>query len=434
MKKAFLLFVMVLAGILAVSSVVSALPLTINHVWVDGTEVYETSTNHIRALDKNEQIPIKVELEVDSNLTASLEDVQVEANIRGYDQKDLIDDITAAFTAQPGVTYDKNLDLTLPIRMDQDRYKLRIRIEDRDGESTEATYELEVEAQSHAIWIKDVILSPSDAVIAGRALLARVRVQNIGTQDETDGLRVTFAIPDLGISDTDYIDELDQEESTTSEDLYVRIPACVTEGLYTWYASVTYHDGDDTANVNGKILVQQGDVCPTSATQPEVTPVTIINVGAGSQGAVNGGAEVMYPITITNQEGAAKTYIISVDSGDWATFTVSPSNLLLLEKGETGTVFIKAKVNQNAPAGDNLFVVNVKKGAELIKQVSIKTTVVQATQKPVTQPTAGWDAVKKGLLIALIVLIIILIIIGLVIGFRKVRSDEETHEKGESYY
>ena len=433
MKKAFLLFVMLLLGILTVSAV-SALQVTLNHVWVDGTEVYESGTNSIRALDKNEQLPVKVEFTVDNNLTDSLHDVQVEAVIRGYDQSDLIQDITEAFTAQQGVTYDKNLDLKLPIRMDQDRYALRVRIEDRDGSTTEATYELEVESQSHAMWIKDVMLSPSDAVIAGRALLARVRVQNIGTQDETDGLKVTFAIPNLGISDANYIDHLDMEETTTSEDLYVRIPACVQEGLYNWFVTVTYHNGDETATVTGKIMVQQGDVCPTSTDQPaQSNPVTIISVGAGSQAVVNGGSEVMYPITITNQEGAAKTYLISVDSGDWATFTISPSNMLLLQKGETGTIFVHAQVSKNAPAGDNLFVVNVKKGAELIKQVSLKVNVVQTTQKP-TQTNDGWDAVKKGLLVALIVLIIILIIIGLVIGFRKVRSDEETGEKGESYY
>lgn len=433
MKKAFLLFVMLLLGILTVSSV-SALPIVINHVWVDGTEVYETGTNKIRALDRNQALPVKVELEVDTNLTSSIQDVQVEAVIRGYDQKDLIEDITDAFNAQSGVTYVKNLDLKLPIRMDQDRYKLRVRIEDRDGETTEATFELEIEADAHAVWIRDVVLSPSDSVVAGRALLARVRIKNVGNSDENDGIRITFAIPDLGVSDTDYIDELNEDESTTSEDLYVRIPSCVEQGLYSWYATVTFHDGDETETVTGKILVMDGDVCPTS-TQPEVTPTTIIAVGAASQTA-NGGSEVVYPITITNQEGAAKTYVVSVDSGDWATFTVSPSNLMLLQKGETGTVFVHAKVSQTAPAGDNLFVVNVKKGAELIKQVTLKANVVQ-TQKPVkpaTNDQFGWNAVKQGLLIALIVLIIILIIIGLIIGFKKVKSDDETNEKGESYY
>jgi hypothetical protein len=433
MKKAFLLFVMLLLAVLTVSSV-SALPVVINHVWVDGTEVYETGTNKIRSLDRNQALPVKVELEVDTNLTSSLKDVQVEAVIRGYDQKDLIEDITDAFDAQSGVTYVKNLDLKLPIRMDQDRYKLRVRIEDRDGETTEETFELEVEAASHSVWIRDVVLSPSDSVVAGRALLARVRVKNVGNSDENDGIRVTFAIPDLGVSDTDYIDELNEDESTTSEDLYVRIPACVTQGLYTWYASVTYQDGDETETVNGKILVMDGDVCPSS-TQPEVVPTTIIAVGSASQVA-NGGSEVVYPITITNQEGAAKTYVVSVDSGDWATFSVSPSNLMLLQKGETGTIFVHAKVSQTAPAGDNLFVVNIKKGAELIKQVTLKANVVQ-TSKPVVKPTNdqfGWDAVKQGLLIALIVLIIILIIIGLIIGFKKVKSDDETNEKGESYY
>ena len=50
MKKAYLiLFVLILFGVLTVSSV-SALPLTINKVWVDGTEVYKTSTNKIRAM------------------------------------------------------------------------------------------------------------------------------------------------------------------------------------------------------------------------------------------------------------------------------------------------------------------------------------------------------------------------------------------------
>ena len=38
------------------------------------------------------------------------------------------------------------------------------------------TYELEIEAESHAMWIRDLILNPETTVQSGRALLATVRV------------------------------------------------------------------------------------------------------------------------------------------------------------------------------------------------------------------------------------------------------------------
>ncbi len=432
MKKTYMfLFVVMLLGILAVSSV-SALSVTITDVWVDNVPLDPTSSNELEVMEKNQELNVKVRIKADSNLTHELEDLQIEAMIRGYDHKDIIGDITSAFDLSPGARRTERLDITLPIRLDPGIYKLRIFVFDADDSDVSETYEFEIVGDNHAIWIKDVIFSPADTVMAGRALLTTVRIKNVGNEDEDDGIRVTVAIPELGLSAADYLDELDEDESATSEELYMRIPACAREGEYTVLIAATFNEGDDTETVAKKIYIVKGESCEADA--PSVTPTTVISVGATQQGVVAGGADVIYPLTITNQEGTAKTYTFSVDSGDWATFRINPSNLILLNKGETATVYVYVTADEDAPVGDNLFVVNVKKGSELIKQITLKATVKEQTSDSDNTGTTGWNTVKKGLEVAVIVLVVLLVIIGLVIGFRKLKDDEDGEDKGESYY
>ena len=125
-----------------------------------------------------------------------------------------------------GVSYIKKLTLTLPERMTQNTYTLFVRVEDNSGTlaEKEGDFKLEVDAADHAIQIRDIILSPEDQVKAGRALLASVRVKNRGESTEED-LKVKVSIPELGVSASDYIDELDPEDGaddSTVIGLYIK--------------------------------------------------------------------------------------------------------------------------------------------------------------------------------------------------------------------
>ena len=93
------------------------------------------------------------------------------------------------------------------------------------------SYNFDVESVRHSLTIKDVVFSPETRVKAGRALLSTVRIKNTGDKDE-DSIKITVAIPELDLSASDYIEELDEGKSTTSEELYMRVPNCAEAGDY----------------------------------------------------------------------------------------------------------------------------------------------------------------------------------------------------------
>jgi hypothetical protein len=113
------------------ASFVSA-TITISEVELDDDTLSKVSTNFVRDVERGESFEIKVHL----ISTTAVDDVQVEAVIRGYDHKDLMEDITDVFDMKANVTYIKKLNLELRSRMDQERYRLRVRVEGRDGATT----------------------------------------------------------------------------------------------------------------------------------------------------------------------------------------------------------------------------------------------------------------------------------------------------------
>ena len=423
MKK--LLWIVLL--IVALSTAVSALQANIDEVEVEDTVLSASSTNQILGLEKNDEIDVKVQ--ITSTSAVDIEDAQIEVYLRGYDHDDLIEDISDVFDIKAGVTYSKKFTLALPLRMDQDRYKLRVRVENREGNSTEATYELEVDTARHALQVKDLVLSPENEVKAGRALLATVRIKNRGEMQEED-IKVKVSIPELGISASDYVDEIDQEDgsddSVTSEELYLRIPQCAEPGEYTVKAEVLYDDGDEKETFTSKILIVEDETCSAATPDAAVSEAkTIITIGPEVQD-VKVGAGAVYPVTLTNAGAETRTYTVSVDGASWADFTISPSNAAVVKSGESKAVYITVMPKKGASAGENSFVVSVKSGDNVLKQVGLKANVTGAS---------GLGSVKKALMVGLLVIVVLLVILGLIIGFSKLKGNEEASEgKEETYY
>ncbi|MBI4439948.1 hypothetical protein HY638_03165 [Candidatus Woesearchaeota archaeon] len=423
---------MKLFWVLALASI-SALLLTgvanaafvISDVELDEDSLTDSSTNFVRDIEKGDEFNVKVHF----FSTVDADDVQVSAEIRGYDHDDRVEDISDVFDAKANVTYVKKLSLKFPQRLDQDRYKLRVQIQDRDSPTFEQTYELEIDAARHLIQIKDVVFSPENKVVAGRALLTTVRLQNRGEQDE-EGIKVKVSIPELGISASDFIDELEAEGSDddeqSSEEIYLRIPSCADTGDYTVNIDVTFDEGDEVVSATRKITVESDDSCaPISSSPSKEERKTTIVVGPDSLNVVPG-QEAMYQIALTNSGSSARTYTIAVDGASWANFRVSPSNVLVLQPGESGAAYIFVSAKEDAPAGQNSFAVTVSSNGEVLKQVALKANI--------SESASGWDKVKDGLEIGLIILVVLLVILGLIIGFNKLKGNGEDEEESKTYY
>ncbi len=405
-----------LIGILTICGIATA-TITISDVELDDDSLGD-GTNIITGVDRGEEFEVKVHVTSDEDLN----DVQVEAYVRGYDHDDRIEDITDVFDMKANVTYIKKLTLSLPQRMDQDGYQLRVRVEGRDGEKAYNDYDLEVDTGRHLLTIKDVVFSPEGSVKAGRALLASVRLKNYGEKDE-EGIKVKVSVSDLGISASDYIDELESDESTTSEEIYLRIPSCSAEGTYDVKVEVTYDDGDEKIIEMSEIRVISDETCEVGGVSDSDQKPTITYDSTIQDVTVKG---AIYTLTISNPTNSARTVTIGVNGVDvFGSVRISPSNVIVLGAGETKTVYLYITADKSAKAGQYSFSVSVSGLGTTAQEIPLTANVIESV---------NFSNIKKALEVGLVVLVAILVVLGLIIGFTKLKREEETEEEGKTYY
>lgn len=416
--KIFSVLALFLIGLIAVSGVANAgsVPVDIEGVYINDRAVEDGEVRG--GIVRGETVEIEVKL------AASDDDsyIAVEATVEGIDHdREKASAETDVFTVKAGKTYYKTLEIELPDRMDIDQYALRIEVSNRDDDEVVYNAILDIDQERNQIKIKDVVFSPETYVKAGRALLTSVRLKNMGESTEED-VKVMISIPELGVSASDYIDEVESEDSVTSEELYVRIPECADEGEYTAIITVEFDEGDETISEEHTILVVENELCNL----PEDAGKTVITVGSEVQDVAAGESGVIYPITLSNTGSAAKTYTVSATAGDWAEITVSPS-VVVLGAGETKIVYVSVAAKEDATEGEQTFGIAIKSGDKTLKEVTLKANVVEPEN-------AGWEKVKKGLEVALVILVVLLVIIGLIIGFNRLKGDEDEEPKEETYY
>jgi uncharacterized membrane protein len=429
--KGFMVFVMMMAAM----AFAAAVPVSIDEVKLDGDtldSVQEGSEN-ILSLDRDDEFEVRVEVSAD----ADVDDVQIEATIRGYDSDDMIEDITDVFDMNEGRTYIKRLTLSLPGDVDKDVYRLRIRVDSRDGDTTQEDYEIEVSAPRHSLQIKDVMFSPEE-VMAGRSLLTTVRLRNTGSSDQDDGVKVQVRIPELGLTASDYIDEVDEDDSVTSEELFLRIPACVKPGVYDVEITAFYKDGDRSIKTMRTVEITAGDECeaakPDDSGSVDEKPKTVITYGSLAQEVTAGQGGVIYPFMITNSGKESKTYVLAVsDYADWADVRITPANIMVVQPGQTKEAYVYVSAKEGTQAGEKSFMVTVSSDNEVLKQFMAKTVVKEAPAKPDTG--MGSQDIRQWLLVTLLVLVVVLFVVGLIIVLTRLRGkDEGSDDEPKSYY
>lgn len=407
------------------------LPVVVEWVKVDGDTL--DTNNIVNKIERNNQYEVKVKLigqhdpakPVDE-LTV-LEDLTVEAKMTGYDYNDQIydSDFESVGSLQEGQSETVTLSLSLPYKLDKGDASLTITVSDKMNDYT-LKYVLYVEPEEHSMMIKDVIFSPSSTVVAGRSLLTTVYLKNIGATDDEEGIKVSIEVPALGISAVDYIDVLDEDEATSSEELWLVVPKCTPAGDYDAVVSVGFKDGEKTTTANEMITVLADDSCEAKVEQ---TQKTVIAVAAEPQEVKQGEGVAIYPLTLTNSGSEDKTYVVEADGyQDWAKVSMSPSSVVVVQSGEAKAVYAYVSALEAAAPGEHMFSLTVKSGSETLKQIPLKANVVAAEKAP----AAGkWDSVKKALEIGLIVLIVLLVILGLIIGFNKLKGNDEDEDLDE---
>ena len=231
MKK--ILAVLALVFICLVSAFASAgTAASFDFVKINGDEW----TGETQNFDREEVVDIRVSVKANKDLY----DTRVEARLDGFEYG-IISDASDIEDLKNGEVKRYNLKLNLPNELDLGEYTLTILLLDKEGIVEQLRVPVVVDAERHLLQVKHISFSPGDRVRAGNALLATVNMENDGEDDEE--VVVTVSIPDLGVSAQDFIDEIEADETTTSEELYLRIPRCAEPGQYEVIVSVEYNEG-----------------------------------------------------------------------------------------------------------------------------------------------------------------------------------------------
>jgi len=252
-------FVLGLLAVLLFASSAFALPVQIQKVEINEIEVFQNAAN-ILDLEKGQTLSIRVSTLAQENL----DNVEILAFISGYEHNrgtERVSDSVEVLQTQINVTYVRTLHLQLPLELQQDDYKLRIVISDRFGATTEATYNLHLNSERHALLIKDVQVTPN-IVRAGSAVLAKVRVDNKGQITEKD-IRVQVSIPAINAAAVSYIDEVRAEREEETEEMLLLVPSCTAPGVYDMIINVQYSDGRKQLSATKSFSVTDGS-CPKS--------------------------------------------------------------------------------------------------------------------------------------------------------------------------
>lgn len=367
---------------------------------------------------EGETLNIRIGLEAINNVA----DIEVDAEIKGYEYGDYenLEDSTHLFDLIAGTTKYVDLEVTLPNKLEDDTYLLRLRVLDQKSDDLELNVPLRITPARNAIEIADVAFSPSTTVKAGRSLLATVLLQNYGDKNQ-DNVKVTVAIPELGISASEYLDDVDTVDSnvdyTDVPEMFLPIPADAAAGEYDVKVTAKY-DEYETVTKTFTIKVVANEAY-------QVSDKLVLAVGPEAQ-TVAAGTSATYAIALTNAGSTSKAYLLTATSGsDWATLSLSDS-LVVLAPGQNKVVYVEAKVAPTATAGEHVASVAVKSGNDVLETVAFKANVA-GTAVAVDD---NYN-LRNGLEIALIVLVVVLVIVGLIVGFSRLKKDDE---EGKNYY
>lgn len=263
---------LLLCAMVLVTSV-AAIPVTIGRVEIDDHQISQNGANRLDIV-RGEKVNFEITLEASQDVN----DVEVQVFVSGFEHNSdmRLADYLGPFDMDSGITYRKSLDIAFPDLVDEDDYKVRVIVTDRNGDELVQNYNVKIDVERHELKIVDATFTPSRHVQAGQAVLAVVRVENFGEKDESD-VKVVASIPELGVSATDYIDEIEYNDEEETEELYLKLPKCAKPGVYDMTLSVQYNDGFSKTGAEGQIEVLENPACAEEVVEviqqpvPEVT-------------------------------------------------------------------------------------------------------------------------------------------------------------------
>ena len=372
----------------------------------------------------------KKNLDVDVRLTSleNIKDAHLEAVLE-FENGDVVADATTTFDLNKDQKAVKKLELPLIGKFEQQSFSLKVRVIDSEGDSEEKIYGLRLSQNKFPFVISSILLSPEDSADAGKSVAVRLFFKNSGLVP-LDGVTAKISIPELSVSSTRFIGQIKNIQlPDASQEFLLKIPESAQTGTYTVRSEISSQFDSQTEVKELPIYI----LGTTEQTKQVVNDRLVIKAPVTKQDIRNDGSEVIYPLTFTNEGPGANTYTLLLDGANWAELRLAESNVFVLNPKESKTIGVYASSNGYA-AGEQIFLVTIKSGDKVLKQVPLKGNVVGTAAKGIL------SSKLKGLLeIVLIAFVVFLAAIGLFFGVRKYIQGEESGEtsdtaSGEAYY
>ncbi|MBS3150303.1 hypothetical protein J4425_00655 [Candidatus Woesearchaeota archaeon] len=415
MKKIFgailgLLLLVMLAGF------ASAADFEIVDVDVNGVDMdLNSMENPVLYVERGETLSIRAEIFANN----SVNDMRLKAEIGGYEYDD-IEETSDMFDLDEGVTRVQMLRLELPTDMQNNEvYTLRLKAYDRNDD-VEAEFDLKVEAGRHLLSIQDVFFTPGLNVQSDQPLFVTVRVENMGDSKEED-VRVSASVPQLGIEQITYIDELasnleengdDEETSASSDALYLNLNNALP-GIYDLIVEVSYNRGHDSITETYQVVVQGGQ-------QPEELVISVDQLSKN----VEFGQGTVYTISVANLGGNSADLTAQVSGlGSFANSRVDPE-VVNVDAGSEAEMYVYVSPKEE---GQKTFTIKVLQNGQAVKTFNVDLSTGKKSSE--------WGNVLNGLAIGFLVLLIILVILGIILAATRMSKKNNGEEpSGESYY
>ena len=363
-------------------------------------------------VQNGENINLKLRL----NSKVNIEDFDLSARIFGYEHNAIISTIEDPVTLTAGRTKIISLNVQLPNDMDSQKdYTIRIS-GGNNGVYFEKNFDLFVQTQRHRVDVLDLVMTPSSGVEAGQNIIANVRMKNRG-QKSQDSVKVFVEIPELSVTESSYVSDLNSDEVATSDDMLLFIPETAEAGQYEVLVKLSYDDNYKETVATYSLNVLASDV--------EVTKKLMISFDDNRDLVANQANEFQVVVANPNTESKPVS-IVSLDNV-WADVEITPS-LAMVKGGDSETFTVKVTPKSEIKGEKELSLI-VKNGATDVSTFKVSTYVEGAKNQA---NSINW--VNVGLAVLLIIAIIILLTLVISIAKRKDDNDEDDMSSTEEYY
>ena len=98
-------------------------------------------------------------------------------------------------------------------------------------------------------------------------------------------------VPGLGISGTDYIDEVETDDEEETEEIFMRLPLCAKAGVYDVDVQVTYDEAHRTTRKSTKVKVRENPQCQELAAANAQNNVEVVVAASATDNVESPGGE-----------------------------------------------------------------------------------------------------------------------------------------------